>query len=37
MIVLIVRMTVKPGTEEECVRLCRLMSQESREEPGCLQ
>jgi quinol monooxygenase YgiN len=37
MIVLIVRMTVKPGGEEECVRLCRLMSEESRKEPGCLQ
>ena len=37
MIVLIVHMTVKPGTEEECKRLCREMSAETRKEPGCLQ
>ncbi len=37
MIVLIVRMTVKPGTEEECIRLCREMTEESRKEPGCVQ
>jgi quinol monooxygenase YgiN len=37
MIVLIVHTTVKPGTEEECKRLCRELSVESRKEPGCLQ
>ena len=37
MIVLIVNMTVKPGTEEECIRLCRQMTEESLKEPGCTQ
>ncbi len=37
MIVLIVHMTMKPGTEEECIRLCRQMTEESRKEPGCVQ
>jgi quinol monooxygenase YgiN len=37
MIVLIVHMTIKPGTEEECKRLCRVMVEESNKEPGCLQ
>ena len=37
MIVLIVHMTVKPGTEEECIRLCREMAEESRKEAGCVQ
>ncbi len=37
MIVIIVHMTVKPGTEEECVRLCREMAEASRKESGCLQ
>jgi len=37
MIVLIVHMTVKPGTEEECKRLCREMAEETRKESGCLQ
>ncbi len=37
MVVLIVHMTVKPGTEEECIRLCRAMVEETRKEPGCVQ
>ncbi len=37
MIVLIVNMTVKPGTEQECIRLCRQMTEESLKEPGCTQ
>ena len=37
MVVLIVHTTVKPGTEEDCKRLCREMAAESRKEPGCLQ
>jgi quinol monooxygenase YgiN len=37
MVVLIVHMTVKPGTEEDCKRLCREMAAETRKEPGCLQ
>jgi len=37
MTVLIVHMTVKLGTEEECIRLCREMTEESLKEPGCLQ
>jgi len=37
MIVLIVHMTVKPDMEEDCKRLCREMTEETRKEPGCLQ
>lgn len=37
MIVVIVHMMMKPGTEEECVRLSREMTEESRKEAGCLQ
>jgi quinol monooxygenase YgiN len=37
MVVLIVHMTVKPGTEEDCKRLCREMVEETRKEPGCIQ
>jgi quinol monooxygenase YgiN len=37
MIVLIVHMTVKPDTEEDCKRLLREMVDETRKEPGCLQ
>jgi quinol monooxygenase YgiN len=37
MIVLIVHMTVKPDTEEECKRLLRDMAKETHKEPGCLQ
>lgn len=37
MIVLIVHMTVKAETEEECKRLLRDMADATRKEPGCLQ
>jgi quinol monooxygenase YgiN len=37
MIVLMIRITVKLGTEEECIRLCREITQETLKEPGCLQ
>lgn len=37
MIVLIVHTTIKPGTEEECKRICREVTEQSRKEPGCLQ
>jgi quinol monooxygenase YgiN len=37
MVALIVLMTVKPDTEEDCKRLCREMADETRKEPGCLQ
>jgi len=37
MIVLIVHMTVKPDTEEDCKRLLREMVDATRKEPGCLQ
>jgi quinol monooxygenase YgiN len=37
MIVLIIHMTVKLDTEEECIRLCREMTEESVKEPGCVQ
>lgn len=36
MIVLIVHTTVKPGTEQECVSICREVTEASRKEPGCL-
>jgi quinol monooxygenase YgiN len=37
MIAMIVHMIMKPGTEEECIRLSRGMTEESRKEAGCLQ
>lgn len=37
MVALIVHMTVKAGTEEDCKRLCRELAEETRKEPGCLQ
>ena len=36
MICLNVRLTVKPGTEAEAVRMFALLAAESRNEPGCL-
>lgn len=36
MVVLIVHMKIKPGTEQECIRLMRAMENETRKEPGCL-
>ena len=36
MIVLIVHMTVKPGTQEECIRVLREMRAETVKEPGCI-
>jgi quinol monooxygenase YgiN len=36
MIVLIVHTHVKPGTEEEVVRICREVTEATRKEPGCL-
>ena len=36
MIVLKVDMLVKPGTEEKCRELIRIMQEHSRKEPGCL-
>jgi (4S)-4-hydroxy-5-phosphonooxypentane-2,3-dione isomerase len=37
MIVLIVHMKIKPGTEQECKRLIALLEQNTRQEPGCIQ
>jgi quinol monooxygenase YgiN len=37
MIVLIVHMKVRPGTEEECKRLIRAMEEHTRTEQGCIQ
>ncbi len=37
MIALVVHMKVKPGTEEECKRLMRIMEEHTRKEPGCIQ
>ncbi len=37
MIVLIVHMKVKAGTEAECKVLISLMEQHTRKEPGCIQ
>jgi quinol monooxygenase YgiN len=37
MIALIVHMKVKPGTEEECKRLMRIMEEHTRKESGCIQ
>jgi autoinducer 2-degrading protein len=36
MIVLKVDMRVKPGMEEKCKELVRIMQEHSRQEPGCL-
>ena len=37
MIVLKVDMLVKPGMEEKCKELIRIMQEHSRQEPGCVQ
>jgi len=37
MIVLIVHMTLKPGTADECIRLMHAQAEASLKEPGCLQ
>jgi quinol monooxygenase YgiN len=37
MTVLIVHMTIHPGTEAECIRLCQAVTAETRKEPGCIQ
>lgn len=37
MIVLKVDMLVKPGTEARCLELIRIMQENSRKEPGCVQ
>lgn len=37
MIVLKVDMLVKPGTEEKCRELIRILQENSRKEPGCVQ
>lgn len=37
MIVLIVHMKVKAGSEAECKRLMTLMEEHTRKEPGCIQ
>ena len=36
MIVLKVDMVVKPGTEDKCVELIRILQEHSRKEPGCI-
>jgi quinol monooxygenase YgiN len=36
MVSLIVHMKVKPGTEQECIRLMKLMEEHTRREPGCI-
>jgi quinol monooxygenase YgiN len=36
MVVLIVKLRVRPGTEEECKNWMRAMEKETRKEPGCL-
>ncbi len=36
MVALIVHMKVKPGTEQECIRLMKLMEEHTRREPGCI-
>ena len=36
MIVLIVKLQVRAGTEEECKTYMRIMEKETRQEPGCL-
>jgi quinol monooxygenase YgiN len=37
MIVLIVHLKVKPGTESECIRLMHLLEEQTRKEAGCIQ
>jgi quinol monooxygenase YgiN len=37
MIVLIVHMTIKPGKQDECIRLLREMTAETVKEAGCIQ
>ncbi len=37
MLVLLVHMTIKPGTEAECKELLKAVSEETRKEPGCVQ
>lgn len=37
MIVLKVDMVVKPGTEEKCREIIRILQEHSRKEPGCVQ
>lgn len=37
MIVLKVDMLVKPGTEARCLELIRILQENSRKEPGCVQ
>jgi quinol monooxygenase YgiN len=34
-VVLVVRLTVEPGTEDEAVELMRALAEASRQEPGC--
>jgi len=36
MVVLMVKLKVRPGTEEECKGYMRAMEKETRKEPGCL-
>ena len=36
MVVLMVKLKVQPGTEEECKGYMRIMEKETRKEPGCL-
>jgi quinol monooxygenase YgiN len=36
MVVLMVKLRVRPGTEEECKTYMRAMEKETRKEPGCL-
>lgn len=36
MVVLKVDMLVKPGMEEECKRIIRILQENSRKEPGCV-
>ena len=37
MVVLKVDILVRPGTEEECKRIIRILQENSRKEPGCVQ
>ena len=37
MIVLIVHMKVKPGTERQCQDILRALTEDTRKEPGCVQ
>ena len=36
MVVLIVKLRVKPGSEEQCKRYMRTLEEHTRREPGCL-